>query len=173
MIGGDVQIVTGLGTGNHDSRSSAGGRSRERSMSRARVLIADDHAFVLEGLVSLLKDKFEVVAAVTDGDLLVDAATRLRPDVIVTDISMPRLNGIEAFERLKAAGLEAKVIVLTLHTDAELAAKLIRSGVSGFVMKLLATSELVTAIEQVLLGHRYLSPGLAMDGDAEKRVSRD
>jgi DNA-binding NarL/FixJ family response regulator len=141
-------------------------------MNRARVLIADDHAFVLEGLVNLLKDKFEVVAAVTSGSLLVDAATRLRPDVVVTDISMPGLSGIEAFEQLKAAGLEAKVIVLTLYTDAELAAKLIRSGVSGFVMKLLATSELVTAIEQVLLGHAYLSPSLGMDGDTEKRVSR-
>jgi DNA-binding NarL/FixJ family response regulator len=129
-------------------------------VNRARVLIADDHAFVLEGLVNLLKDKFDVVAAVTSGSLLVDAAIRLRPDVVVTDISMPGLSGIEAFEQLKAAGLEAKVIVLTLHTDAELAAKLIRSGVSGFVMKLLATSELVTAIEQALLGHVYLSPSL-------------
>ena len=129
-------------------------------MNRVRVLIADDHAYVLEGLVNLLKDKFDVVAAVTSGSLLVDAATRLRPDVVVTDISMPGLNGIEAFEQLQAAGLEAKVIVLTLHTDAELAAKLIRSGVSGFVMKLLATSELVTAIEQALLGRVYLSPSL-------------
>ena len=129
-------------------------------MNRARVLIADDHAYVLEGLVNLLKDKFDVVAAVTSGSLLVDAATRLRPDVVVTDISMPGLSGIEAFDQLKAAGLEAKVIVLTLHTDAELAAKLIRSGVSGFVIKLLATSELVTAIEQALLGRVYLSPSL-------------
>ena len=129
-------------------------------MNRVRVLIADDHAFVREGLVNLLKDKFDVVAAVTSGSLLVDAATRLRPDVVVTDISMPGLSGIEAFERLKAAGLEAKVIVLTMHTDAELAAKLIRSGVRGFVMKLLATSELVTAIEQALLGRVYLSPSL-------------
>jgi DNA-binding NarL/FixJ family response regulator len=129
-------------------------------MNRVRVLIADDHAYVLEGLVNLLKDKFDVVAAVTSGSLLVDAATRLRPDVVVTDISMPGLNGIEAFEQLQAAGLEAKVIVLTLHTDAELAAKLIRSGVSGFVTKLLATSELVTAIEQALLGRVYLSPSL-------------
>ena len=136
-------------------------------------MIADDHAYVLEGLVNLLKDKFDVVAAVTSGSLLVDAATRLRPDVVVTDISMPGLNGIEAFEQLQAAGLEAKVIVLTLHTDAELAAKLIRSGVSGFVTKLLATSELVTAIEQVLLGHSYVSPSLAMDGDADKRVPPD
>jgi DNA-binding NarL/FixJ family response regulator len=137
-------------------------------MNPARVLIADDHAVVLEGLVSLLKNKFEVVAAVTDGNLLVDAATRLRPDIIVTDISMPGLNGIEAFERLKAAGSEAKVIVLTLHTDAELAAKLIRSGVSGFVLKLLAASELVTAIEQALVGRIYLTPGLTMDRETER-----
>ncbi len=142
-------------------------------MNRARVLVADDHEFVREGLVNLLRHKFDVVGAVADGHLLVDAATRLRPDVIVTDVSMPGLSGIEAFERLKAAGSEAKVIVLTLHTDAELAAKLIRLGVSGFVMKLLAAGELVGAIEQVLLGHCYLSPSLAMDGAAEKRASRD
>jgi len=142
-------------------------------MNRARVLIADDHPFVREGLLNLLRHKFEVVGAVADGHLLVDAAIELRPDVIVTDISMPGLSGIEAFERLKAAGSEAKVIVLTLHTDAELAAKLIRLGVSGFVMKLLAAGELVGAIEQVLLGHSYVSPSLAMDGAAEKRGSRD
>jgi DNA-binding NarL/FixJ family response regulator len=136
-------------------------------MNRARVLIADDHPFVLEGLVNLLKNKFEVVAAVTDGSLLVDAASRLRPDVIITDISMPGLNGIEAFQQLKAAGSEAKVIVLTLHANAELAAKLIASGVSGFVMKLLATRELVTAIDQVLMGRTYLTPGLTMDRETD------
>ena len=129
-------------------------------MSRARVLIADDHAFVLEGLVNLLKDRFEVVAAVTDGHLLVDAATRLRPDVIVTDISMPGLNGIEAFERLKAAGSEARVIVLTLHADVDLAASLVQSGVRGYVAKMQAVSELVPAIEQVLAGQVYLTPTL-------------
>lgn len=139
-------------------------------MSRTRVLIADDHAFVLEGLVNLLKDKFEVVGAVTDGRLLVDAASRLRPDVIVTDISMPGLSGIQAFEQLKAAGSEARVIVLTLHTEAELAAKLIRAGVSGFVMKLRASTELVTAIEQALAGQIYMTPGLAMNRDTLPRV---
>jgi DNA-binding NarL/FixJ family response regulator len=130
-------------------------------VNRARVLIADDHAFVLESLVGLLKDRFEVVAAVTDGRALVDAAIRLRPDVIVTDISMPGLSGIEAFEQLKAAGVEAKVIVLTLHTDTALAAKLLRSGVSGFVIKMRAASELVTAIEQVKAGRIYSTPSLS------------
>lgn len=136
-------------------------------MNRARVLIADDHPFVLEGLVNLLKDKFEVVAAVADGSLLVEAASRLRPDIIVTDISMPGLNGIEAFQQLKAAGSEAKVIVLTLHANGELAAKLIASGVSGFVMKLRAARELVTAIDQVLMGQTYLTPGLTMDRETD------
>src|SRR5687767_15869438 len=102
-------------------------------MSRARVLIADDHALVLEGVVSLLQDKFEVVAAVTDGTLLVDAAIRLRPDIVITDISMPRLNGMQAFEQLKAAGCDAKVIVLTMHTDTALGEQLIRCGASGVV----------------------------------------
>ena len=128
-------------------------------MGRARVLIADDHPFVLEGLVGLLKDRFDVVAAVTDGRQLVDAAIRLGPDVIVTDISMPGLNGIEAIARLKAAGSEAKIIVLTVDGRAELAAELFRAGASGFVVKPLAASELVMAIEQVLLGRVHLTPG--------------
>ena len=136
-------------------------------MTRARVLIADDHAFVLEGLVSLLRDKFEVVAAVTDGALLVDAAARFCPDVIITDISMPRLDGIAAFERLKAAGCKAKLIVLTVHTDPALADQLIRSGASGFVMKMLAVSELVFAIEEVLAGRIYVTPALVAERKAE------
>jgi DNA-binding NarL/FixJ family response regulator len=127
-------------------------------MSRARVLVADDHALMLEGVVSLLQDKFDVVAAVTDGALLVDAAIRLRPDIVITDVSMPRLNGIQAFEQLKAAGCDAKVIVLTAHTDVALAEQLIRCGASGVVTKLLAASELVPAVEHVLSGRTYSSP---------------
>jgi DNA-binding NarL/FixJ family response regulator len=129
-------------------------------MARARILIADDHAFVLEGLVRLLEEKYEVVAAVTDGTLLVEEATRLRPDVVVTDISMPGLNGVEALTRLKRAGSDARIILLTLHADADLANELIQAGASGFVLKLLATSELVIAIDQVLQGQTYLTPAL-------------
>jgi DNA-binding NarL/FixJ family response regulator len=133
-------------------------------MSQTRVLIADDHASVLEGLVNLLKDRYDIVAAVSDGHQLVDAATRLRPEIIVTDISMPGLSGIEAFEQLKTAGSDAKVIVLTLHAEAELAAGLVQLGVCGYVMKPLAVSELVAAIEQVRAGDIYLTPTLTMDG---------
>jgi len=130
-------------------------------MSRAKVVIADDHPFVLDGLANLLKDRFDVVAMVTDGHQLVDAAASLRPDVIITDISMPGLNGLEAFGRLKAAGSAARVIVLTLHADAHLAAEVMASGASAFVVKLLASSELITAVEHVLLGQTYLTPSLA------------
>lgn len=127
-------------------------------MERARVLIADDHAFVLHGLVNLLTDRFDVVAAVADGQQLVDAATRLRPDVVVTDISMPGMSVLEALVRLKGTG--AKIVVLTLYADPELADAFIRSGASGFVEKLLATSELVPAVEHVLQGEVYCSTGV-------------
>jgi DNA-binding NarL/FixJ family response regulator len=130
---------------------------------RARVLIADDHPLVLDGLVKLLKDRFELVGAVTDGQALVDAATRLRPDVVVTDISMPGLSGVEAVARLRGAGSAAKVIFLTMHTDAAVAARLMSTGASGYVLKLAATGELVTAIEQVVSGGTFITPGLERD----------
>lgn len=132
-------------------------------MSRARVLIADDHEFVRDGLVNLLQQQYEIVAAVSDGNALVESALRLRPDVIVTDISMPGLNGIEALDRLKTEGLDVRVIFLTLHVDAELAAALVRSGASGFVVKLAAPTELAAAIEAVLQGRVYVSPGLSVE----------
>lgn len=129
-------------------------------MRAARVLIADDHAFVLETLVGLLNEKFDVVAAVTDGHLLVEAAVRLRPEVIVMDVEMPGLNGIEALERMRAVGMDARIIVLTIHANAELATAVIRAGASGFVLKHLAASELTTAIEQVLAGNIYRTPAV-------------
>ena len=132
-------------------------------MSRARVLIADDHEFVRDGLVNLLEHQYEIVAAVRDGNALVETALRLRPDVIVTDISMPGLNGIEALDQLKTEGLDVRVIFLTLHVDAELAAVLVRSGASGFVVKLAAPTELAAAIEAVLQGRVYVSPGLSAE----------
>jgi DNA-binding NarL/FixJ family response regulator len=128
------------------------------------VLIADDHRSVLKGLVRLLEDKFEVVGVVLNGDLLVEAAKRLRPDVIVTDISMPGLNGLEALERLKSEASEVKVIMLTMHADPAVAAAAIRLGASGFIVKLSAADELEFAITEVLQGRTYLSPAVAPDG---------
>jgi DNA-binding NarL/FixJ family response regulator len=127
------------------------------------VLVADDHAIVMEGLVTLLKEDFDVVGAVGDGHVLLAEAKRLRPDVIVTDISMPGLSGLEVLPRLKAAGLDSKIIVLTMHNDAEVATRAMRAGASGFLLKQSAGEELMTAIRQALLGHVYLTPALTKE----------
>ena len=129
-------------------------------MRRTTVLIADDHAIVMEGLASLLKDEFEVVGVVRDGNLLIDAARRLRPDVNVTDISMPGLSGLDVLPRLKAERIDSKVVVLTMHDDAELATRAMRGGASAFLLKDSAGEELVTAIHQVLQGRSYLTPAV-------------
>ena len=129
----------------------------------ARLLIADDHPSLLDGLVSLLEERYEVVGAVANGDLLLEAAARLRPDVIITDISMPGLNGLEAVARLKAARADVKIIVLTIHADAAVVAEAIRSGASGFVAKMSVGDELEIAIDEVLQGRVYLSPDIVKD----------
>ena len=133
-------------------------------MRRPTVLIADDHAIVKEGLVGLLKEHdFDVVGAVGDGQLLVDEARRLRPDLIVTDMSMPGLSGLDVLERLKSDRLHSKVIMLTMHNDAELATQVIRAGASGFLLKHSAGEELLSAIDQVLQGRTYLTPAMTKD----------
>lgn len=132
-------------------------------MRRNTVLIADDHTIVVEGLVGLLKEDFDVVGTVSSGELLIDAAKRLRPDVIVTDISMPGLSGLDVLPRLKAERVESRVVVLTMHNDAALATRAIRAGASGFLLKHSAGEELVTAIQQALQGRVYLTPMLTRD----------
>jgi len=130
-------------------------------MRKTTVLIADDHTIVKEGLVRLLMEHdFEVVAAVGDGHLLLDAAIRLRPDVIVTDLSMPGLSGLDVLDRLRAEHVQSKVVVLTMHNDADLATRAMRAGASGFLLKESAGEELVSAINQVLQGRSYLTPAL-------------
>ena len=132
-------------------------------MPRATVLLADDHAVVAEGLASLLRSEFAVVGTVTDGAQLLDAARRYRPDVIVTDLAMPGMSGLDALRRLKADGLQARVIILTMHSDAEMAAEALRVGASGFIAKHAAGTELVVAIRSVLRGKTYVTPELAQD----------
>jgi DNA-binding NarL/FixJ family response regulator len=132
-------------------------------MRRNTVLIADDHTIVVEGLVGLLKEDFDVVGTVSDGELLIDAAKRLRPDVIVTDISMPGLSGLDVLPRLKAERVDSRVVVLTMHNDAALATRAIRAGASGFLLKQSAGEELVNAIQQALQGRVYLTPVLTRD----------
>ena len=125
---------------------------------RTKVLLADDHAIVAEGLATLLKDHFDLLETVRDGSALIDAARKLRPDVIVTDMAMPVLSGLEALRRLKAMRSEAKVIFLTMHADAQLATEAFRAGASGYVLKQSAGEELIAAIREVLKGRTYLTP---------------
>ena len=133
-------------------------------MRRTTVLLADDHAIVVEGLARLLRDHdFDVVGTVGDGHLLIEAARRLRPDVIVTDLSMPGLSGLDVLARLKAEGIDSKVIVLTMHHDADLATAALRGGASGFLLKESAGEELLAAIGEVLQGRVYLAPALTRD----------
>ena len=133
-------------------------------MRQPTVLIADDHAIVKEGLVSLLKEHdYDVVSAVADGHELIDAARRLQPDVIVTDLSMPGLSGLDVLNRLKAEHIISKVIVLTMHRDGDLAARALRAGASAFLLKHSAGDELLTAIHQALEGRVYLTPALTKE----------
>jgi DNA-binding NarL/FixJ family response regulator len=128
-------------------------------MPRTTVLLADDHAGIIESLARLLTEHhFDVVGTVGDGHQLVDAALRLRPDVIVTDLSMPGPTGLAVLARLKAEQVESKVIVLTMHHDADVASAAIGAGASGFLLKNAAGEELVAAIHEVLRGHVYLTP---------------
>jgi len=130
-------------------------------MRRPTVLLADDHTIVIEGLVRLLREHdFDVVGTVGNGDLLIEAALRLRTDVIVTDLSMPGLSGLDVLARLKAERITSKLIVLTMHNDAHLATVAIRDGASGFLLKESAGEELVAAIRQALQGRIYLAPAL-------------
>ena len=130
-------------------------------MSRPRILIADDHRMLAEGLRGLLEPAYELVEIVEDGRALVDAAQRLQPDVIVADITMPLLNGLDAVEQIRCLGCQAKVIFLTMHKDALYAARAMRAGASGFLLKHSASAELLTAIQEALAGRTYVTPAIA------------
>ena len=130
---------------------------------RTRVLLADDHAIVAEGLATLLKSHFDLVGTVGDGSELIDAARQLQPDVVVADIAMPVLSGLEALRRLKTARSDAKVIFLTMHADANLASEAFRAGARGYVLKQSAGEELIAAIREVLQGRTYLTPLITKD----------
>ena len=132
-------------------------------MSNPRVLIADDHRILAEGVRGLLEPEFELVGIVDDGRELVEAAKQLQPDVIVADISMPSLNGIEAAVQLRDSGVTSKVVFLTQHRDVAYARRAIEAGAAGFVLKHSVSSELVTAICEALKGNTYITPMIAGD----------
>jgi len=128
---------------------------------RPRVLVCDDHLLVAEALRSLLAPDFDLVGVVEDGRALIEAAASLRPDVIVADITMPRLNGIDALAQLRQGGDQVPVVFLTMHRDVTFARRALEAGASGFVLKHSAPVELVTAIRAALEGRTYLTPQLA------------
>ncbi len=130
-------------------------------MTRTRVLIADDHQILAEGVRSLLEPEFEVVDVVSDGRKLVEAGKLHRPDCIVADITMPSLNGIDAVLQLRDAGVSARVVFLTMHRDIAYARRAMEAGAVGYVLKHSVSSELVTAIRDALQGQTYISPIIA------------
>ena len=130
---------------------------------KPRVLLADDHAALREALSQLLADATELVGQVSDGRQLVESARRLLPDVVVTDMAMPQMNGLDAIRQLKAEGSTARFIVLTVDRDPLVANEAIRAGASGYVFKQTAGEELLDAITAVMAGRTYLSPPMTAD----------
>ena len=126
-------------------------------MNRARVLLADDHAIVAEGLASLLQDEFELVGTVSDGRALVEAADAIRPDVIVTDVGMPCLDGIAAALMILQKDPRARIVFVTGHAEAELLRRALAAGALGYVLKPAAGDELVVAVRAALRGERHVS----------------
>jgi len=130
-------------------------------MKRPRVLLADDHTLLVEAFRKLLESAYDVVGAVGDGQALLDAAPALKPDVILIDIAMPRLNGLEAGRRLRQLMPRVKLIFLTMNDDPDFAVEAMRHGASGYLLKTSASSELFHAIQAALKGKSYVTPQIA------------
>jgi len=132
-------------------------------MTRPRILMADDHAMLLDAFRALLEPEFDVVGAVPDGRRLLEEFTRLHPDVVLLDIAMPLLNGLDAGRQLKALRKSVKLIYLTMNPDPDLAGEALRLGASGYLLKSSAFQELKQAIHEALRGRSYITPLIAGD----------
>ena len=130
-------------------------------MKKRRILLADDHKFITDSLQSILEPTYEIVGVVEDGQMLIKEAVRLRPDVIIVDISMPKLNGLDAIGQIKKKGIDVKVIVLTMHPDVIYASNALKAGALGYVLKHSAHSELLEAVKKVLLGEIFVTEKIA------------
>jgi DNA-binding NarL/FixJ family response regulator len=125
---------------------------------KTRILLADDHLLVADALKSLLEPTYEVVGVVADGRTLLEAAERLKPDLIVVDVGMPQLNGLDATRQIKRILPTVKVMIVTMNEDSTLVAEAFRAGASGYMLKHSASQELLQAIQEVVKGASYLSP---------------
>jgi DNA-binding NarL/FixJ family response regulator len=130
-------------------------------MSKFRILLADDHTFLLQACEKMLELEFDIPAVFTDGRALLEAAPALKPDAIVLDIGMPLLNGLDAARELKKLLPRVKLIFLTMYPDPELAREAIQAGASGYLLKTSAASELLKAIKEALKGRLYVTPAIA------------
>jgi DNA-binding NarL/FixJ family response regulator len=130
-------------------------------MTRTRVLIADDHRILAEGLRGLLETEFEVVGIVENGQEMIAAAEKLLPDVIVADISMPGCSGIQAAARLHELGIVSRVVILTQNSEVAYARQAMETGALGYVLKSAASSELITAIREAIQGRTFVTPVIA------------
>lgn len=133
------------------------------------MILADDHVMVAEGLGRLIGEVADLVAQVTDGRQLVDRAKHLKPDIIVSDITMPVMSGLDALRQLKTEGSRARFIFLTVHTEAQLATEAMRAGACGYLLKAAAGEELLEAIRAVMAGRIYLTPHIT--GDVLRTIS--
>jgi DNA-binding NarL/FixJ family response regulator len=141
-------------------------------MSRPRILLADDHRMLREAFARLLETHCDVVGAVADGRALLAAAPELQPDIVVLDIAMPLLNGLDAARQLKRLMPKVKIIFLTMSEDPDVAAEAFRAGASGFLLKNSAASELLQAIQEVFRGRSYVTPQ-ATQGMIERLIHRE
>jgi DNA-binding NarL/FixJ family response regulator len=132
-------------------------------MTRPRILMADDHLMLLEAFKALLEPDFDVVGTVTDGRALLEEFSRLHPDVVLLDIAMPLLNGLDAGRQLKAQRRSVKLIYLTMNPNPDLASEALRLGASGYVLKSSAAQELKQAIQEALRGRSYITPLITRD----------
>jgi DNA-binding NarL/FixJ family response regulator len=140
---------------------SARSAEEKPTRTRPRLILADDHHSLLDRVSSLLKSDFDLVGTASNGQILVDEAKRLQPDIIVLDITMPIVNGIEAAHEIRAAGLAVKLVFLTVHEEPEYVRACFAEGGLGYVKKARLTTDLIPAIRDALLGRPFVSPSLA------------
>ena len=132
-------------------------------MKRTRAIIADDHAMMLDGLRRILEPETDIIASAADGHELVDLVQQHKPDLVVADIGMPVLNGLDSLRKIRERGLKARFVFLTGNLDVGLATQAVRLGASGYVLKQAASEELVTAVRAAQAGQTYITPRIAAE----------